>query len=55
MCTARPILKKGPWKAIEFSPSYHDHTTFFDDDGRVYMIWGGGKLEIVELNNDLRV
>lgn len=46
-------IEKGPWKASSFRPSYHDHTLFFDDDGRIYMIWGAGKLNIVELQDDL--
>jgi beta-xylosidase len=46
-------IEKGPWKAISFRPSYHDHTLFFDDDGRVYMIYGAGKLRLLELNADL--
>ena len=36
-----------------FKPSYHDHTLFFDDDGRNYLIYGAGKLKIVELNADV--
>lgn len=46
-------IENGPWNVISFKPSYHDHSIFFDDDGRVYMIWGGGKLSIVELKKDL--
>ena len=46
-------IEKGPWKTVSFKPSYHDHTIFFDDDGKVYMIWGAGKLSILELNDDL--
>lgn len=46
-------IEKGPWKVSSFKPSFHDHTLFFDDDGRVYMIYGGGKLRLVELNTDL--
>jgi beta-xylosidase len=46
-------LEKGPWELQSFKPSYHDHTLFFDDDGRVYMIYGGGKLKLIELNSDL--
>ncbi len=46
-------IEKGPWKSVSFKPSYHDHTIFFDDDGKVYMIYGAGKLSIVELNDDL--
>jgi len=46
-------IEKGPWTVISFKPSYHDHTLFFDDDGRIYMIWGVGKLRMVELKKDL--
>ena len=46
-------VEKGPWKEVSFKPSYHDHTLFFDDDGRVYMIYGAGKLKMIELNEDL--
>ena len=45
-------IEKGPWKEYSFQPSYHDHSLFFDDDGRVYMIYGDGKLKLVELNED---
>ncbi|MEA5260126.1 glycoside hydrolase 43 family protein [Arcicella aquatica] len=45
-------IEKGSWKAISFRPSYHDHTLFFDDDGRTYLIYGSGKLKLVELNAD---
>lgn len=46
-------IEKGPWKRIDFSPSYHDHTIFFDDDGKTYLITGAGKLKIFELKEDL--
>lgn len=46
-------IENGPWKVITFEPSYHDHTLFFDDNGRVYMIWSVGKLRMVELKGDL--
>jgi beta-xylosidase len=45
-------IEKGPWKTSSFSPSYHDNTLFFDDDGRVYLITGVGKLRLIELNAD---
>ncbi len=45
-------IEKGPWKVSSFNPSYHDHTLFFDDDGRVYLIYGAGTLRLVELNAD---
>ncbi|MFT3738167.1 MAG: glycoside hydrolase 43 family protein [Breznakibacter sp.] len=46
-------IEKGPWKVTSFKPAYHDHSVFFDDDGRVYMIWGGGKLQMAEMEEDL--
>jgi beta-xylosidase len=45
-------IEKGPWKTFSFSPSYHDHTLWFDDDGRVYLIYGAGKIKLVELTKD---
>lgn len=45
--------EKGPWTETSFRPSLHDHSLFFDDDGRVYMINGGGNLRLTELNADL--
>jgi beta-xylosidase len=46
-------IEKGPWQEISFSPSFHDNTLIFDDDGRVYLIYGNKKLSLVELNADL--
>lgn len=46
-------IEKGPWKEISFSPAYHDHSLFFDDDGKVYLITGNKKLSLIELNDDL--
>jgi beta-xylosidase len=45
-------IEKGPWKQFSFKPSYHDHSLFFDDDGRVYMIYGAGRLKLIELERD---
>lgn len=46
-------IEKGPWTENSFRPSLHDHSLFFDDDGRVFMLYGGGNLRLVELNKDL--
>ncbi len=46
-------IENGPWKVSSFKPMLHDHSLFFDDDGRVYMIYGGGNLRLVELKEDL--
>ena len=52
ICTTQDI-EKGDWKETSFAPSLHDHSLFFDDDGRVYMIYGVGNLRLVELESDL--
>lgn len=45
-------IEHGPWKEISFSPSYHDNSILFDD-GKIYMIWGAGKIMLAELKEDL--
>jgi beta-xylosidase len=45
-------IEKGGWAETSFSPSLHDHTLFFDDDRRIYMIHGYGDIRLVELNKD---
>lgn len=45
-------LEKGPLKEVSFRPDFHDQSLFFDEDGRNYLIFGAGKLSIVELNAD---
>jgi beta-xylosidase len=45
--------EKGPWTAASFRPALHDHSLFFDDDGRVYMLHGSGSLCLTELKADL--
>ncbi len=46
-------IEKGPWETISFKPALHDHTLWFDDDGKIYVVWGNGKLNIAEMKNDL--
>jgi beta-xylosidase len=46
-------IEKGQWERIAFSPAFHDHTIFFDDNSKIYIIWGVGRLNIAELKNDL--
>ena len=45
--------ERGPWKETSFEPSLGDHSLFFDDDGRVYMVYGGGRISLIELEPDL--
>ncbi|NLA50298.1 MAG: glycosyl hydrolase 43 family protein [Bacteroidales bacterium] len=44
--------EKTPWTKVAFTPSFHDNTLFFDDDGRVYLIYGNKRLSLVELDAD---
>ena len=46
-------IEKGPWNTVSFRPSLHDHSLFFDDDGKIYMLYGNRKLTLVELNSNL--
>lgn len=43
---------KGPWKETKL-PQMHDPSLVLDDDGRNYVLWGGGNISIVELNETL--
>jgi beta-xylosidase len=45
-------IERGPWKETSFQPALHDHSLFFDDDGRVYMVHGGGNVRLTELTPD---
>lgn len=47
-----PDIEHGPWQEHSFEPALHDHSLFFDDDGRVYMVYGGGNLRLTELTAD---
>ena len=46
-------LERGPWTAVSFRPMLHDHSLFFDDDDRAYLVHGNGTLRLVELNANL--
>jgi len=41
------------WEETSFEPALHDHSLVFGEDGRVYMLYGGGDLRLVELEQDL--
>src|SRR5437868_14379382 len=44
---------KGPWTQSEMKRSFHDLSVLFDDDGKVYVIWGYKGIKIVQLTDDL--
>jgi beta-xylosidase len=46
-------IEEGPWNVSSFHPSFHDHTLWFEQDGRVYLIYGVRQLKLVELSADL--
>ena len=46
-------IEKGPWEKYELAGGvYHDMSLLFDDDGRVYMVYGNGTIKIIELTSD---
>lgn len=45
--------EKTPWKMTSFKPMVHDHSLFFDDDGKIYIISCGGRVGIREMKSDL--
>ncbi|WP_307207205.1 family 43 glycosylhydrolase [Paenibacillus harenae] len=45
-------IEKGPWTSSSLDGVYHDMSLLFDDDGRVYMVYGGGDIRVIELTSD---
>lgn len=43
----------GKWELVSRSDHFHDSSLLFDDDGRVYVFYGGGQIRLRELNPDL--
>lgn len=43
----------GEWELVSRTDHFHDSSLFFDDDGRVYVYSGGGRINLRELNPDL--
>lgn len=43
----------GPWTHREMKRSFHDISVLFDDDGKVYVVWGYRDLHFAELNKQL--
>ncbi len=44
---------KGPWTRTPMKGSFHDLSVLFDDDGRVYMIWGYQDIHLARLDRSL--
>lgn len=43
----------GPWKHRTMNARLHDLTVLFDDDGKIYAVWGYDEVKMVELTEDL--
>jgi len=43
----------GPWTRTPMKGSFHDLSVLFDDDGKVYVVWGYEDIHLARLNNDL--
>lgn len=43
----------GPWTHREMKRSFHDLSVLFDDDGKVYVVWGYRELHLAQLNEQL--
>ena len=44
---------KGPWAKQNIEGFYHDSSLLFDDDGRIYIIYGNNEIYLTELKEDL--
>ncbi len=43
----------GPWTHTAMKRSFHDLSVLFDDDGKVYVVWGYNEVHLAQLNADL--
>jgi len=44
---------KGPWTRTAMKRSLHDLSVLFDDDGKIYVVWGYRGIRIAQLTADL--
>jgi xylan 1,4-beta-xylosidase len=49
----RSSSPRGPWTHNRIEPGLHDISVLFDDDGKIYAVYGARTIRIVELNQDL--
>ena len=47
------INPAGPWQHTKLKRSFHDLSVLFDDDGKVYVVWGFGDLHVARFNEQL--
>lgn len=53
LCTATD--PEGTWEIKNLGRGFHDCGLFFDDDGKIYVASGYGKIFMTELNSDFKV
>lgn len=47
-------IENGKWERSEINGMYHDASILFDDDGRNYLVYGGGgEIKIKEFNSEM--
>lgn len=51
MCTAENA--EGPWKVTHLPKGFYDPGLFFDDNGKIYVAQGYGKISITEVDSNL--
>lgn len=44
---------KGPWTQTKMKKSFHDLSVLFDDDGKIYVVWGYDEVKLAELDKTL--
>lgn len=46
-------IVNGKWDRFVYDECFHDMSLLFDDDGRVYLVYGAGQIWCIELEKDL--
>lgn len=46
-------IENGKWDRFVYDECFHDMSLLFDDDGKVYLVYGGGQIWCIELEKDL--
>ena len=50
LCSAKKA--EGPWEIKQLPKGFYDPGLFFDDDGRIYVAYGYGKIYLTELDQN---
>lgn len=47
-------IESSQWERYTLDGIYHDLSLLFDEDGRVYMVYGSGRIHMIELTSDAK-